>query len=305
MQSVRYANPWAVVALAIGVLAADQWTKAAAIEALASPSHPMVVTADGAATAATLFAGRGVGEAELTAAISKRHLWIYVPADNLRSDLPLGDAKVPSQLVALQGTGYPPPRRVRVHRGDKAKTLGEMLARELRVDAENIGQLMKNTVFSARQPVRARSDVPAAGHLAVLMVREKVWIPGFMKMVYAENPGAAWGFMSTSNPTLRQLFFSAIALVAAVAMLFAIWTGWMGSAPGTWALGAVLGGAVGNLIDRVRYQVVVDFVLNFVGEHRWPVYNVADIGISVGVGVILIALFLQPRPQEETTHEPV
>jgi signal peptidase II len=57
----------------------------------------------------------------------------------------------------------------------------------------------------------------------------------------------------------------------------------------------VLSGAVGNLIDRNVHTIVVDFILNFVGEHRWPVYNVADIGISVGVVLILIELLLH-RP---------
>jgi signal peptidase II len=59
-----------------------------------------------------------------------------------------------------------------------------------------------------------------------------------------------------------------------------------------WAVAAILGGALGNLVDRLHYSVVIDFIYMYVvidgKTHGWPVYNVADIGISVGV--VLIAL---------------
>ena len=147
--------------------------------------------------------------------------------------------------------------------------------------------------------------VPASAHVA-LLERDVEVVDGFMRSVYAENPGAAWSLLRDAPVRLRTLFFLIMAMLASIAMIWAIWTGWMGTTAGAIALGGVLGGAVGNMIDRGRYTVVVDFIMNYVGEHRWPVWNVADAGISVGVAAILIEMLLgirhgpQPQPTQST-----
>jgi|GEM_PF-566355 len=289
----RFANPWAVLALAVVVLVVDQWTKVLAIDNLASPAHPMVVQGDGRAPMKSLLTGRGLTPDEVDERVASRQVWLFKKADGLRADMKLDSKDTPRQLLATTGTGLPPPRRLRVYAGAGHSDLGGLIQTQWRVPPDRVDAVLQEATWRAVDVVRKADEVVDSHTLVAVVQRDIAWVDGFMKMVYAENPGAAWGFMRDASPTLRTAFFSIIALIAALGMIWAIWTGWMGSALGTWALGAVLGGAVGNLIDRGMYQVVVDFVLNYVGEYRWPVYNVADIGISVGVVLILLELFVQ------------
>ncbi len=292
----RIVNPWPILALAALTLILDQWSKVWVIDNLASPVHPMTVVADGERTVADLLATRGIDAAELEVMAGRRHVWIYRRAKGLKADQALSTPGTPQQLIALEATGFPPPRRMRVFPADQAATLGELAAKQWRIDADAVQAVLDGPIYAARD-VAAPALVPGKGHLVAVLSRDIEWIPSFMKLVYAENPGAAWGFMRDASPSLRKAFFSAIALLASIGMIWAIFTGWMGTALGTWALGPVLGGALGNLVDRNLYNIVVDFILNYVGEHRWPVYNVADIGITVGVILILLELFLS-RGQE-------
>jgi signal peptidase II len=72
-----------------------------------------------------------------------------------------------------------------------------------------------------------------------------------------------------------------------------------------WALMLILGGAIGNLIDRLRIGYVIDFVEWFYGDFTWPNFNVADIGISVGVGLLVLDMILTRKsPPAEATPPP-
>jgi signal peptidase II len=113
-------------------------------------------------------------------------------------------------------------------------------------------------------------------------------IDGFFDLHYVENPGATWGFLANS-PGLREPLLIAVAILASLFIL------WMARKlqPGqrllSIALALVLAGAVGNLIDRLRLSVVIDFIDLHAGEaFRWPTFNVADITIVVGVVMLLI-----------------
>jgi signal peptidase II len=125
-------------------------------------------------------------------------------------------------------------------------------------------------------------------------------IDGFFSLVYAENFGAAWSFLATAPPMVRHLLFVTISLIASLLMGWTLWNGRMGTTWSTFALAGILGGAIGNLIDRVRFHAVVDFVYNYVhmgGKvHGWPVYNVADIGISAGVIAIALEMLVRKQP---------
>jgi signal peptidase II len=98
-------------------------------------------------------------------------------------------------------------------------------------------------------------------------------IEGFFYLTHVRNPGAAFGLFTTGPAELRQAFFIGVSLLAAV------------------LLGLVLGGAVGNLIDRVRYGEVIDF-LHFRRwrGYSWPDFNLADSFIVTGVGFLVIEL---------------
>jgi len=287
------ASRWPAYGLAVLVILLDQWTKDLAVEHLASPAHPLIVAADGVADAKTLLATRGVTAEEVADAIRRRMLWSYRPVKHLTAGQRIGEAEVPRQLILVAGTGHPAPRRIRLLERDRHSTLGELLAERAHIAPAAVTGVLESGALAAGRPLMSADMRLGSGEYVALMSREVGVIDGFMKFVYAENPGAAWGFMRDASVSFRLAFFSAVAALAALGMFWAIWTGWMGTALGTISLGAVLGGAIGNLIDRARYQVVVDFVLNYVGDFRWPVYNVADVGISVGVGLILLELFLQ------------
>ena len=288
---------WPALGLALLVVVLDQGCKQLAVDHLASPAHPLLVPASGDATVHELLAERGVAVDVSAAAIARRMVWRYRVHGPLSAGLRLDEREVPRQIILATGTGYPAPRRIRLLAEDRARTMGEVIADQSRMAPSGVAFALQAGVLAAESPVVEADERPEEGEVIALLDRQIDVIPGFMKLVYAENRGAAWGFMRDAGETFRLAFFGGVGILAACAMIWAIWTGWMGSIAGTLALGAVLGGAVGNLIDRVRYQVVVDFVLNYVGDARWPVYNVADIAISVGVGLIVLEMFLLRRQQ--------
>jgi len=120
-------------------------------------------------------------------------------------------------------------------------------------------------------------------------------IDGYMRLTYIRNPGAAFGFLSSASESFRVPFFLAISFLAiAVVLIF-----YLRSARENLllqiGLSLVLGGAVGNLIDRFRFHEVVDFIDLYFRQYHWPAFNVADSAISVGVVVLLLEAVLAAR----------
>ena len=124
-------------------------------------------------------------------------------------------------------------------------------------------------------------------------------VPGFFRIVHAENPGAAFGiFADSPSPWKVGLLigFSVIALLIVSALL------WKNSHCLTTTgvgLALILGGALGNLWDRIVSRHVVDFLLFYVGRFQWPAFNLADSAIVVGAGLLVIEIvFTRPKPSE-------
>ena len=115
-------------------------------------------------------------------------------------------------------------------------------------------------------------------------------IPGFFRIIHAENPGAAFGIFADSPSTWKLgllILFSAIALLIVSALL------WKNSHTMTSTgigLALILGGAAGNLWDRLVSRHVVDFLLFYIGPHQWPAFNVADSAIVVGAGLLVFEI---------------
>ena len=113
-------------------------------------------------------------------------------------------------------------------------------------------------------------------------------IDGFWNWTLVHNYGAAFSFLSDAGGW-QKWFFAGLATVVSVVM--ALWlrltprADWRNALP----LALVIAGAIGNLIDRVRYGYVVDFIDWYVGKHHWPAFNVADSAIVVGA--VLLVLF--------------
>jgi signal peptidase II len=120
-------------------------------------------------------------------------------------------------------------------------------------------------------------------------------IPGFFSLTYITNTGAAFGILAGQHSTLRQVFFVAVAGVA-LAVIILGWRQLCGEQRlMPHALGLIAGGAVGNLIDRLRFGAVIDFLDFYVQDHHWPAFNVADAAITVGVGLFLLGSMLDGR----------
>jgi signal peptidase II len=129
-----------------------------------------------------------------------------------------------------------------------------------------------------------------------MMLSESRQVLGdFLRYTYIENPGMAFG-IQIGNRTLFTIFS-----VAASIVIFAYLLKTRGDRKVVkWSLSLVLGGAIGNLIDRVFRGSVVDFIDVGIGELRWPVFNVADSAVTVGMIILLVVILFEKHPEEET-----
>jgi signal peptidase II len=118
----------------------------------------------------------------------------------------------------------------------------------------------------------------------------------FFNLVLVFNKGAAFSFLATAQGW-QTLFFAAIAIVASVVISFLIVRNRRNSLFCT-GLALILGGALGNLYDRVVYGHVVDFLDFHAAGWHWPAFNVADSAITVGAGILIVESFLQKRSNE-------
>jgi signal peptidase II len=169
-------------------------------------------------------------------------------------------------------------------------------------------------------PVNAKYElsdlIPAGVALAVIVVDQlsKYWIlttftlheqqniiPGFFNLVYVTNTGAAFGFLAGSKNVLRQVFFVAVAILALVIIFFAYNHLKRQGSLFVYALGLIAGGAAGNLIDRLRFGFVVDFLDFYLGSYHWPAFNAADSAITIGVGMFLLGTLLQHLEQTRSS----
>jgi signal peptidase II len=121
-------------------------------------------------------------------------------------------------------------------------------------------------------------------------------LDGFAALTYVRNTGAAFGLLAGRAAALRVPFFLVVS-AAAVALL--VW--FLRSVPAerrllVAACGAVAGGAIGNMIDRMLLGEVIDFVDLAVGAYHWPAFNVADSAITLGVAVLCLDALRQPSP---------
>ncbi|MHC1729165.1 MAG: signal peptidase II [Syntrophobacteraceae bacterium] len=115
-------------------------------------------------------------------------------------------------------------------------------------------------------------------------------IPGFFNLVHVLNPGGAFSIFAASGSPWRQYVFIALTVIVVIAIAFAYGKVTKND---TWTRAAYIcisGGAVGNLIDRVRMGEVIDFLDFYVGSWHWPVFNVADTAISTGAVMLLLSL---------------
>jgi signal peptidase II len=116
-------------------------------------------------------------------------------------------------------------------------------------------------------------------------------IPNFFNLVHVYNRGAAFGFLSSWSPEFVRFFFIGANLAIAIVLGYLYWRTSTENSIFLWSYSLILSGALGNLIDRVRYGEVLDFLDIYVGRHHWPAFNVADSLICVGAGLLVLAMW--------------
>ena len=118
-------------------------------------------------------------------------------------------------------------------------------------------------------------------------------LAGFFDLTHMRNPGAAFSFLAQAPEWFRQPFFLVATGVAIVALLFFILYAQEEGTLLVVAAASILGGAIGNLIDRLLYGEVIDFLLFYWRDWAWPAFNVADSCITLGVVGLLWASWKQ------------
>lgn len=124
-------------------------------------------------------------------------------------------------------------------------------------------------------------------------------IPGLFNLVNTTNPGVAFGLLADSRvPWVGR----SLALFSILVMIFLVWmlaSHRAGGALSEWGMALILGGAAGNVLDRLIHGSVTDFLDFYWRSYHWPAFNVADSAIVIGAGLVLLELFHQrPVPAE-------
>ena len=126
-------------------------------------------------------------------------------------------------------------------------------------------------------------------------------VPGFFRLTHTENTGAAFSLFADSPAHWKTGMLIAFSLVALVIVFALLWTNARALTPAGIALSLILGGALGNLWDRLASGRVVDFLLLYIRQYQWPVFNLADSAIVVGAGLLVIEILLSKTPKDRAT----
>ncbi|MBI3894617.1 MAG: signal peptidase II, partial [Acidobacteria bacterium] len=116
-------------------------------------------------------------------------------------------------------------------------------------------------------------------------------IPGLFQLVRVENRGMAFGLLADSSSGFLFGLLVILSVAALCLVSFLLWKNPLAPGPAATALALILGGASGNLVDRVARGKVVDFLDFYIGSYHWPAFNVADSAIVIGAGFLLLDLW--------------
>ncbi|HEV8492433.1 MAG TPA: signal peptidase II [Candidatus Angelobacter sp.] len=123
-------------------------------------------------------------------------------------------------------------------------------------------------------------------------------IPGLFRLTHLENTGAAFSLFADSTSPFKTMLLIAFSLGALAVVSFLLWKERAIFNSGTMALSLILGGAVGNLWDRLADGKVTDFLDFYIGIHHWPPFNIADSAIVVGALLLLMRMLRTSQPQQ-------
>jgi len=124
-------------------------------------------------------------------------------------------------------------------------------------------------------------------------------IPGFFRLTHTENTGAAFSLFADSTAPWKTGLLIAFSVIALLVVSVLLWRNHHAHIATGIGLALIMGGALGNLWDRLARGRVVDFLLFYVKRYQWPVFNLADSAIVVGAGLLVLEiLFANTRTQE-------
>ncbi len=122
-------------------------------------------------------------------------------------------------------------------------------------------------------------------------------IPGLLNIVYSRNTGVAFGILDETNMRAKAAILIVFSLLIIAGVVFFLWRSHNAGLRIRWALGLILGGAIGNLIDRVRSGSVVDFIDVHIRQHHWHTFNLADSAIVCGAILLVIDIMFSKSPE--------
>jgi signal peptidase II len=121
-------------------------------------------------------------------------------------------------------------------------------------------------------------------------------IPGFFDIVRSENRGVAFGLFNDSTSQWRTTLLVLLSIAAVIGVSVVLWRPDRLDRTSRWGFALILGGAAGNVVDRILWGRVTDFLLFYIRDYQWPAFNVADSAIVIGSGLLALSL-LRPKPQ--------
>ncbi len=119
----------------------------------------------------------------------------------------------------------------------------------------------------------------------------RVLVPGMLNLMHTSNPGVAFGIFADSENPWRSPLLIAFSIAVIGLLIWLLATGRAGARVGECGLALILGGAVGNVLDRVLHRSVTDFIDFHIGAHHWYTFNVADAAIVIGAALVMLELF--------------
>jgi signal peptidase II len=168
------------------------------------------------------------------------------------------------------------------------------MAKEVAGAHRTVGLIIAGAIFAVDQAVKWIVTYPLQ-----LPQRRTIELLPFFDLKWVNNPGVSMGFLPADTPASRWML---VALTGAISLAVLIWLWREKRRDDAIALSFVLGGALGNILDRIRFGHVIDFADIHFGEvHPFLVFNVADAAITIGVLLLLVrALFTRsPKPRKE------
>ncbi|MBU0551677.1 signal peptidase II [Myxococcota bacterium] len=149
--------------------------------------------------------------------------------------------------------------------------------------------------------IKALSVGPLPTDSALIRTRLNPVFESWFNLRLAGNKGAAWGLFRDLPDGWRVPFFVIISVVAIVAIVM-IYRRAQRQPFLQWALTLILGGTIGNLIDRIRFGYVIDFIDWFYQTHHWPTFNIADVAITLGVIFLAIDMYQQRKVEADAAE---